>query len=222
MRRKTSPDSKRFLMKTWSIRARSSILCCAGILPTTGRKPGEPASGGSGRCSSPAACCWHFFTPRRRGPTRLATATTRGRRRSGDAAHRSWRRKEGGPAGVPLTAVFNNRNIENLFRDFAHKILLARDNVREVLVVRCRKRRHLAGSAEGVCLSRRLFRRNAAGTAALLLSCLMTRHERERSRPHASAGPAHQVFGNRGGALKKRKQRFADRAGQDKHATDPG
>jgi len=51
-----------------------------------------------------------------------------------------------GPSGVMHTAitggfrlqrVFNNRHIENLFRDFASiKFFLARDNVREVLVVR--------------------------------------------------------------------------------------
>jgi hypothetical protein len=51
-----------------------------------------------------------------------------------------------GPTGVVHTAiggqfnlqrVFNNRHIENLFRDFASiKFFLARDNVREVLVVR--------------------------------------------------------------------------------------
>jgi SAM-dependent methyltransferase len=36
-----------------------------------------------------------------------------------------------------LQRVFNNRNIENLFRDFSSiKFFLARDNVREVLVVR--------------------------------------------------------------------------------------
>jgi len=49
------------------------------------------------------------------------------------------------PAGRPasekqsprLQRVFNNRHIENLFRDFASiKFFLARDNIREVLVVR--------------------------------------------------------------------------------------
>jgi hypothetical protein len=36
-----------------------------------------------------------------------------------------------------LQRVFNNRHIENLFRDFSNiKFFLARDNVREVLVVR--------------------------------------------------------------------------------------
>lgn len=46
--------------------------------------------------------------------------------------------KKGGPASkFRLQRVFNNRNIENLFRDFASiKFFLARDNVREVLVVR--------------------------------------------------------------------------------------
>jgi SAM-dependent methyltransferase len=39
--------------------------------------------------------------------------------------------------GFKLQRVFNNRHIENLFRDFASiKFFLARDNVREVLVVR--------------------------------------------------------------------------------------
>jgi SAM-dependent methyltransferase len=51
-----------------------------------------------------------------------------------------------GPTGVshtaigetfPLQRVFNNRHIENLFRDFASiKFFLARDNIREVLAVR--------------------------------------------------------------------------------------
>ena len=40
-------------------------------------------------------------------------------------------------AGFRLQRVFNNRHIENLFRDFASiKFFLTRDNVREVLVVR--------------------------------------------------------------------------------------
>ena len=40
-------------------------------------------------------------------------------------------------SNFPLQRVFNNRHIENLFRDFASiKFFLARDNVREVLVVR--------------------------------------------------------------------------------------
>lgn len=40
-------------------------------------------------------------------------------------------------SGLRLQRVFNNRHVENLFRDFASiKFFLARDNVREVLVVR--------------------------------------------------------------------------------------
>lgn len=40
-------------------------------------------------------------------------------------------------SGLRLQRVFNNRNIENLFRDFASiKFFLARDNVREVIVMR--------------------------------------------------------------------------------------
>jgi SAM-dependent methyltransferase len=42
-----------------------------------------------------------------------------------------------GGGGFRLQRVFNNRHIENLFRDFANiKFFLARDNVREVLVKR--------------------------------------------------------------------------------------
>ena len=41
------------------------------------------------------------------------------------------------PDGFQLQRVFNNRHIENLFHDFASiKFFLARDNIREVLVVR--------------------------------------------------------------------------------------
>lgn len=43
----------------------------------------------------------------------------------------------GQPAAFRLQRVFQNRHIENLFREFASlKFFLARDNVREVLVVR--------------------------------------------------------------------------------------
>lgn len=45
--------------------------------------------------------------------------------------------KSGGNSGWRLQRVFNNRHIENLFRDFSSiKFFLARDNVREVLVIR--------------------------------------------------------------------------------------
>ena len=44
---------------------------------------------------------------------------------------------EGSPSFVRLQRVFNNRHIENLFRDYSSlKFFLARDNIREVLVVR--------------------------------------------------------------------------------------
>jgi SAM-dependent methyltransferase len=55
--------------------------------------------------------------------------------REGQRAHGAAR-KVGGE-GFRLQRVFNNRHIETLFRDFASiKFFLARDNVREVLVVR--------------------------------------------------------------------------------------
>jgi SAM-dependent methyltransferase len=45
--------------------------------------------------------------------------------------------RSGEKHGLRLQRVFNNRHIENLFRDFSSiKFFLARDNIREVLVVR--------------------------------------------------------------------------------------
>ena len=45
--------------------------------------------------------------------------------------------RNGNRDGLRLQRVFNNRHIENLFRDYANiKFFLARDNVREVLVKR--------------------------------------------------------------------------------------
>ncbi|MGE5204883.1 MAG: class I SAM-dependent methyltransferase [Chlamydiota bacterium] len=45
--------------------------------------------------------------------------------------------RNGGAPACRLQRVFNNRHIENLFRDYANlKFFLARDNVREVLVKR--------------------------------------------------------------------------------------
>jgi SAM-dependent methyltransferase len=51
---------------------------------------------------------------------------------------RNERRKDPAvPKPLTLQRVFNNRHIENLFRDFASiKFFLSRDNIREVLVVR--------------------------------------------------------------------------------------
>jgi SAM-dependent methyltransferase len=47
------------------------------------------------------------------------------------------RNGNGGASLIRLQRVFNNRHIENLFRDFSSlKFFLARDNIREVLVVR--------------------------------------------------------------------------------------
>ncbi len=47
------------------------------------------------------------------------------------------RNGSGSSSIVKLQRVFNNRHIENLFRDYASlKFFLARDNIREVLVVR--------------------------------------------------------------------------------------
>jgi len=54
-----------------------------------------------------------------------------------DARHASAIAVRTASDGFQLQRVFNNRHIENLFHDFASiKFFLARDNIREVLVVR--------------------------------------------------------------------------------------
>jgi SAM-dependent methyltransferase len=54
-----------------------------------------------------------------------------------DARRGSGSMRSAIPDSFPLQRVFNNRHIETLFRDFASiKFFLARDNIREVLVVR--------------------------------------------------------------------------------------
>ena len=53
-------------------------------------------------------------------------------------ARRDHKKERSGPSkNFTLQRVFNNRHIENLFRDFSSiKFFLSRDNIREVLVVR--------------------------------------------------------------------------------------
>ena len=52
-------------------------------------------------------------------------------------AKRNHQKPEVASKAFKLQRVFNNRHIENLFRDFASiKFFLSRDNIREVLVVR--------------------------------------------------------------------------------------
>jgi SAM-dependent methyltransferase len=58
---------------------------------------------------------------------RITNVPDTGARKTSGSESNGWR----------LQRVFNNRHIENLFRDFASiKFFLARDNVREVLVIR--------------------------------------------------------------------------------------
>src|SRR5215468_1623528 len=83
------------------------------------------------RDAGPDAPCYRYHIM---GPDVLdmqPIIAPRDTRRSGSGSHRT--------AGTSfrLQRVFNNRHIENLFRDFASiKFFLSRDNIREVLAVR--------------------------------------------------------------------------------------
>ena len=58
--------------------------------------------------------------------------------------------------GFKLQRIFNNRHIENLFKDFAsRKFFLGRDNIREVLM----------GPVKSAPLVKITFRRNSVGTS---------------------------------------------------------
>jgi len=82
-----------------------------------------------------------FFHTREAGPDALTTAITLPEtdvlEMHAINAKRDPRRPVQQIKPLTLQRVFNNRHIENLFRDFASiKFFLSRDNIREVLVVR--------------------------------------------------------------------------------------
>jgi SAM-dependent methyltransferase len=141
-------DSKKFLSENLVYSAaRFDLVLCWNLADYLDETLVKPVVGRLWSLLKPGGMLLAFFHTREAGPDapcyryHIVGADTL------EMQHIEARREmRKGPTGVTHTAVggefrlqrvFNNRHIENLFRDFASiKFFLARDNVREVLVVR--------------------------------------------------------------------------------------
>jgi len=135
-------DSKRFLADNLVYpAARFDIVLCWNLADYLDESLVKPVVGRLWSILKPGGILLAFFHTREAGPDapcyryhivnddtlEMQHIDTRRDAHKGHGAH----------AGFPLQRVFNNRHIENLFRDFASiKFFLTRDNIREVLVVR--------------------------------------------------------------------------------------
>jgi len=142
---KTVLDSKRFLEENLVFpAAQFDIVLCWNLPDYLDESLVKPVVGRLWSLLKPGGSLLAFFHTQEAGPDapcyryhilgldtlEMQLIDPRGDTKKG--AHRSP-----GTNNFRLQRVFNNRNIENLFRDFASiKFFLARDNVREVLVVR--------------------------------------------------------------------------------------
>jgi len=141
-------DSKKFLTENLVYSgARFDVVLCWNLADYMDETLVKPVVGRLWSLLKPGGVLLAFFHTREAGPDapcyRYHIVGTDTLEMQHIEARREMRK---GPTGVAHTAVdgsfrlqrvFNNRHIENLFRDFASiKFFLARDNVREVLVVR--------------------------------------------------------------------------------------
>jgi hypothetical protein len=141
------PDEKRFLADNLVYpNAQFDLVLCWNIADYMEEALVKPVVGRLWSLMKPGAMLLAFFHTREAGPDapcyRYHVVGTDILEMQPIVPRRDSRRS---PAGAVqsvdttfrLQRVFNNRHIENLFRDFASiKFFLSRDNVREVLVVR--------------------------------------------------------------------------------------
>ena len=141
------PDEKRFLSENLVYsNALFDLVLCWNMADYMEESLVKPVVGRLWSLMKPGAMLLAFFHTREAGPDapcyRYHMVGSDSLEMQPIDPRRELRR---GPTGAVHTAVssfrlqrvFNNRHIENLFRDFASiKFFLARDNVREVLVVR--------------------------------------------------------------------------------------
>jgi hypothetical protein len=141
------PDEKRFLAENLVYsNALFDLVLCWNMADYMEESLVKPVVGRLWSLMKPGAMLLAFFHTREAGPDapcyRYHMVGSDSLEMQPVDPRRELRR---GPTGAVHTAVssfrlqrvFNNRHIENLFRDFASlKFFLARDNVREVLVVR--------------------------------------------------------------------------------------
>ncbi len=138
----TVVDSKKFLAENLVFpNSQFNLVLCWNLPDYLDESLVKPVVGRFWSLLKPGGMLLAFFHTREAGPDApcyryhiVGTDTL-------EMQHIEPRRDRKGPAGAAgrfrLQRVFNNRHIENLFRDFSSiKFFLARDNVREVLVVR--------------------------------------------------------------------------------------
>jgi SAM-dependent methyltransferase len=133
-------DSKRFLTENLVYPgAQFDVVLCWNLPDYLDESLVKPVVGRLWSLLKPGGMLLAFFHTQEAGPD---APCYRYHILGGDVLEMQHIARGDGKKGVPaskfrLQRVFNNRNIENLFRDFASiKFFLARDNVREVLVVR--------------------------------------------------------------------------------------
>jgi len=141
-------DSKRFLSENLVFRAAQfDVVLCWNLADYMDESLVKPTVGRLWSVLKPGGMLLAFFHTKEAGPDApcyrfhimgndiLEMQTIAARREVRKGPTGAMHSAVGG--GFRLQRVFNNRHIETLFRDFASiKFFLARDNVREVLVVR--------------------------------------------------------------------------------------
>jgi hypothetical protein len=142
------PDEKRFLADNLVYpNAQFDLVLCWNIADYMEEALVKPVVGRLWSLMKPGAMLLAFFHTREAGPDapcyRYHVVGTDILEMQPIDPRRETRRSPAGAVHATVDAtfrlqrVFNNRHIENLFRDFASiKFFLSRDNVREVLVVR--------------------------------------------------------------------------------------
>ncbi len=137
-------DSKKFLEENLVYpNSQFDIVFCWNLADYLDESLVKPVVGRLWSVMKPGGLLLAFFHTREAGPDapcyRYHVTGTDTLEMTRLAIKRDQRKEPGNAAnhGFTLQRVFNNRHIENLFRDFASlKFFLSRDNVREVLVVR--------------------------------------------------------------------------------------
>ena len=139
---KPSLDSKRFLEENLAYpNGQFDVVLCWNLADYMDESLVKPVVARLWSAMKPGGMLLAFFHTREAGPDapfyRYHVTGTDSLEMHALNAKRNARAANPSVRAFTLQRVFNNRHIENLFRDFASiKFFLSRDNIREVLVVR--------------------------------------------------------------------------------------
>ena len=139
---KPSLDSKRFLEENLAYpNGQFDVVLCWNLADYMDESLVKPVVARLWSAMKPGGMLLAFFHTREAGPDapfyRYHVTGTDSLEMHALNAKRNARAASPSVRAFTLQRVFNNRHIENLFRDFASiKFFLSRDNIREVLVVR--------------------------------------------------------------------------------------